>query len=510
MKANRNSVLRSLLSTAWLTWASFLSAEAAGSGALWLPYWQQDDGVLPTYGTSVAVDSRGGIHVAYCIYLGADLGGTRPAIYAYCPSNSIDRANWSFVALGDNVQDTRLALDPHGRPRLMLFGPAGDPEAPERMRYQYAECNAGWTDPSNWTITTVVTPLETVATREYDNNRYFAISPQGTAAFIHTEKVDEYHEYPVYMSCSGDCTDPRNWSATVLTSNYIDQPSLTFSPDGHPRLAFGLFQGTDLFLAYAECNGDSSDPDQWVGVVLTQIHGSANYSLQSDAAGRPRIAFSSGSYAAAPFADRQLYYLWCTDGDIADPANWRYDDVGVGGSSGGVDLALDGQGRPRISYQEWEGLGFAWSNNNVESGEGGWEHRIVESDASLAANYEVLPITRCTLSSWNNGQRSSLALGRDGNPRIGYDAEHTWSGTYLDPPWGNCNFKDVTITRFAFFSMGTSLSIQRIGNNVTIVFENGVLESAPAIAGPWSPLSAATSPLLLPAEGQQRFYRLRE
>jgi hypothetical protein len=118
--------------------------------------------------------------VAYCLYLGADLGGLRPAIYAYCPNSSSDRASWSFVALGDNVQDARLALDPQGRPRLLLFGPAGDPEAPDRMRYQDAERNGRWTNPSNWTI-----------------------SPQGTVALIHTEKVDYDSEHPVYVSCAG-------------------------------------------------------------------------------------------------------------------------------------------------------------------------------------------------------------------------------------------------------------------------------------------------------------------
>lgn len=509
MKTRRNALVIPLLLTA-LSCASVLSAKAGAPGVLWLPYVLQDGGVLPTYGASVAVDFQGGIHAAYCIYLGADLDGRRPALYAYCPSNSGDRADWSFVALGDNVQDARLALDQHGRPRLMLFGPAGDPDAPERMRYQYAECNAGWTEPSNWTITTIASPIETVVTREYDNNRYFAISPQGTVAFIHTEKIDYYNEYPVYMSCPGGCSDVRNWTATVLTSDYIDQPSLAFSSDGYPRLAFGLFQGADLYLAYAECNGDATDSGQWVGVVLTPIHGSANYSLQTDAAGRPRIAFSSGSYAAPPFEDRQLYYLWCEDDVIGDAANWQFDDLEVSGSLGGVDLALDRQGRPRISYQAWEGLGFAWSNSNVASGDGGWQHRIVESDASLAANYEVLPITRCTLSSWNNGQRSSLALDRNGDPRIAYDAEHTWSGSYVDPPWGNCNVKDVTVTRFAFFPLGPSLSMQRTGAEVTILFENGVLESAPAIEGPWSPVAAATSPLVLSPEGRQRFYRVQE
>jgi hypothetical protein len=60
---------------------------------------------------------------------------------------------------------------------MILFGPVGNPDTPSRMRYQYAECKAGWTNAANWTLTTVATPVETVAMREFDRNRYFAIMP---------------------------------------------------------------------------------------------------------------------------------------------------------------------------------------------------------------------------------------------------------------------------------------------------------------------------------------------
>jgi len=510
MKDCRKILLKWFTIAAGLAWAQTVPGDPGTPSALWLPYVLLGDDVLPTYGASVAVDPQGGVHAAYSIYAGADLAGNRPAIYAYCPTNFAERSNWTFVMLGENVQDVRLALDPQGRPRLMLFGPAGDPDAPSRMRYQYAECNIGWTNAANWAVTTICAPEETTVLREYDNNRYFAISPQGTAAFVYTEKIDYYHEGLVYASCSGDCTDPSNWTETMLTSSYVDQPSLTFSPQGRPRLAFGLFENADLYLAYAECDGDPHGPNQWAAVVLSQIHGSATFSLQTDANGRPRIALSSGSYATPPFADHQLYYLWCTEGSISDLANWRLGDLAMSAAAGGVDLALDRQGRPRISYQAWDGLGCAWCNGTAESADAVWQHRTVESDASIAASNEVLPITRCTLSSWNNGQRSSLALDKFGNPRIAYDAEHTWSGNYTDPPYGTCNFKDVTITRFAFVSLSPRLSIQRSGSNITIFFENGTLESAPATDGPWSALEPATSPLVLPTDQPQQFYRLRQ
>lgn len=337
-----------------------IAGQAADSGALWLPYFLEGDEVLPTYGASVAVDREGGIHAAYAIYTG-EFQKKQPAFYAYCPGGYSERANWSFVRLGETVQDCRLALDPEGRPRLILFGPAGDPEEPSRMRYQYAQCNEGWTDAANWTLTTVSTPIESAATRELNNNRYFAISPQGTLAFLHWRRIDYYHDGLVLTSCSGDGTNARNWTETLLTSDNTDRPSLAFSPDGRPRLLFGLFDNADLYLAYAQSDSDWTDPGQWSAVILAKIHGSTSYSLQTDSQGRPHAAFSAGSFAAAPFDSGQLYYFWCTEGSATDAANWHFVNVGAGFSAGGVDLALDAQGRPRITYEAAQGLAYVWT-----------------------------------------------------------------------------------------------------------------------------------------------------
>jgi hypothetical protein len=493
--------------SAALICAGTSAAKTRESGAMWLPYWVGPDDPLPTYGTSIAVDARGGIHAAYSIYSGVNWE-SRSAIYAYCPTNFSDRANWTFVRIGEAVQDVRLALDPEGRPRLMLFGPTGHPD---RMRYQYAECNAGWTNAENWKITTVATPLETTAMREYDSNRYFAISRQGTVAFVYTDTpdIENPHRGAFYMSCASGCTDLRNWTDTRITASYIMNPALAFSPDGHPRLAFGIFLDTDLYLAYAQCDGDSSDPAQWSALVLTRMHGTATYSLQSDRNGRPRLAFSSGSYAAAPFTDHQLFYLWSMAGDVTDPGNWHFNNVGLYMTSGGVDLALDAQDRPRLSFLVGAGLGYGWCDRDAETPNPVWEYRIVESNAALASDYEVLPIMKCTVSAWINGQRSSLALDPMGHPRFGYDAEHIWSGVYVDKPWQSCYSKDITMARLAFVTLTPSLAIRRSGEKIEIVFDNGTLESAPAVHGPWSVVPAAASPFALAFDGAHQFYRVR-
>jgi len=73
----------------------------------------------------------------------------------------------------------------------------------------------------------------------------------------------------------------------------------------------------------------------------------------------------------------------------------------------------------------------------------------VESQDSLADNYEVLPIRRCTVSTWFNGQRSSLALDSAGNPRIAYDAQYGWYGTEkVNGGLHACNYNAPVLTAY--------------------------------------------------------------
>jgi hypothetical protein len=207
--------------------------------------------------------------------------------------------------------------------------------------------------------------------------------------------------------------------------------------------------------------------------------------------------------------DHKVYYLWCNQ-DETQVTNWSFSDVGLGFVGEDIDLALDHQGRPRVSYLDGSGLCLAWCNNGAEADGALWQHESVESNDSLAQDFEVLPVCDCTVSKWVNGQRSCLALDSAGNPRIGYDAQHMWGGVSASEPWKNCNFTDVTVTRFASFSLEPppSISIRRGNGSLEITF-NGTLESAPEPNGPWAILPGASSPLQPSPTDSKRFYRVR-
>jgi len=430
------------------------SGGGAGTGSLWLPFALQKGGIVPSYGASAAVDGGGGIHVVYSIFTGSDEQGNKPATYARCMTQCGEKANWTFTHLGDAVQDARIALTPNGTPRIILFGPVADPNWP-RMRYQYAACDSGCTSSANWTITTLATPIEPTGTREYNNNHFFAIDKQGHPAFVYTDTTQNNHPGTFYMSCLANCTDAGQWVETALHSTLFDKVSLGFSPTGQPRLAFGFFDAnSDLYLSFILCDTNCTSGANLTETTLVQIHGSAKYNLAVDSNGRPRMGVYTGSYAYTPFTSQKLLYLWC-DSACGTAGGWFFTDTGLASGYGdGVDLALDGQNRPRMSFEtSGQGLGYAWCNSDCQSDAAVWQSQEVGSQAALANNYDVLPIRRCTISTWFNGQRSSLALDSAGNPRIAYDAQHWWYGTEdIGGVPRACNYQDVTVTRISLIN----------------------------------------------------------
>ncbi|MBT7534807.1 MAG: hypothetical protein HN610_04525, partial [Verrucomicrobia bacterium] len=53
------------------------------------------------------------------------------------------------------------------------------------------------------------------------------------------------------------------------------------------------------------------------------------------------------------------------------------------------------------------------------------------------------------------------------------------------------------------------ISIASDGGQVSIAWDSGALESAPAVTGPWAPVEGATSPHTVAADQGQAYFRAR-
>lgn len=442
------------------------STTTTEQGAVWLPYRLANTTVLPTYGASVAADSRGGLHVAFGLLGHYDQAEGGYASYAYCAGACTQKENWRYLHLGQS-SEVRLLLDPAGHPRLLLAVPGDVVGMFQHVSYQYGACNTACTEAAHWTFTTVANVIDSIAWvggREDENNHYFALDPQGRPAFLYTrfDPDDPYTGYLDYRACvvanAAGCTQAGNWSTTVLAHNSFPQnPSFVFTQAGQPRLALQVSTGLESSLWYAACDQNCTNAGNWswTGISATSYYETVTFSLRVDSQGRPRMAFYSGTFnqSPSPFADDLLYYLWCDQACAnGDAGNWHGVSIGLPTLSGhDVEMALDGQNRPRLVYTDrYSGLGYSWCNETCESTNTTWHHAVAETSASLSDDFEVLPIRRCTISTWFTGVRPTLALDSQGNLRIAYDAQHYWYGTEIvNGEIRHCNFKDVNVTRFA-------------------------------------------------------------
>ncbi len=434
-------------------------SDTSQSGALWLPFRTAGDQVIHTRGTDLAVDDQGGVHAVYAIRIGDDQG-QRPAYYAYCAADCTEPQQWTQVRLilDTWVADVRIALDPTGRPRLLLF--SHPPADVGINHYTYAACNNACTERANWTLTPIVT-AELIDSSRWDYVfRYFALDPQGHPAFIYTDGSQGInHNGTFYISCMAvapeACTNAANWTETHLDLLWLGTPSLAFSPSGQPRAMLFYWDNRDevvMKLLYVACDANCDDRSNWHGVFLADLHGTARYSLRVDSQGRPRVAYYSGQYPDPAFQPNRLYYLWCNSACTDSDMNWQRHELGLAAYDGkNMDLALDSMNRPRIAYYKIaSGLGYAWCNHNCESSTATWQQHEVEASSALEVDYPVAPIRHCSISVWVTGETPILALDHAGNPRIGYVAEHGYGGDDLDHPGQTCpTSTDIVLARYA-------------------------------------------------------------
>jgi hypothetical protein len=426
---------------------------------------------LPTSHPTARVDPDGGVHVVFTPQSATPNNPTRPVYYAYCPANCTSAAAFTILSLGEGVDFAALALDPAGRPRLLLRLPV---QSGAVYLFQYWLCDGNCMNPAQWTGDSIGYAYARQVGWVESFIHSFALDHEGRPRFIYYDNGaggDDPHWGVFYAYCDNNCTNAANWYETrLLDDSHARDFALAFSHSGQPRLAFATYNSETVAqpVVYIECNHSCDAAANWAGLVLVDTVSAgvthfANFALDTDSNGRPRLALYTGTGSGGNLAPGTLYYLACQEVNCALEANWTAVNLNFPPTHGeeGVSLALNGQNRPRLAYHapmaEGFGLYYAWCDTNCETSAGGWRTQEMEPAEDVNAELPIPPwpgcpfpecnppIPPCTVSTWDSGVRPSLALDAQGRPRIAYDANHEQGGA--------CGtFTDTKLTRFMQFN----------------------------------------------------------
>jgi hypothetical protein len=392
--------------------------------------------VYNTDAVTVETDAVGGVHMVYPSHFGGD------AFYAYCPTNCSGPERVSVVTFetdGSTVHNVMMALDASGVPQVLMS---------TAYEVYYATCSGDCTQSSSWTVSVIITHT---GDREVSGEA-FALDAQGHPRFI----MHSYRAYlgigqpdpaTFYVLCDASCHAPGSWQVHQISNQIWQESQLRFTASDQARLAtVATVEGeggpTDLG-AYLECNTDCSSEAGWTGIGLypsfsdryvEEIHPAISMALTRT--GAPRVLLLGKDEAGK----RNLVYFECEGDCSAD--NWTGSVVSQDDHlDAGLDLALDGQDRPRFVYTFFGNILLGLCDENCGTGEG-WRAVLVEDSATIPP--DQIPYPYCSYGMWFLRQ-PSLSIAPDGLPRIGYQARDI-SGGY-DPrcPAG----VDMTLSRFS-------------------------------------------------------------
>ena len=367
--------------------------------------------------------------------------------YGYCPppaAQCSDARKWSYLSQGDAVDQAQLALTPEGKPRVLVG--LHNTAAFEEWLF-YGECNHNCTaSADNWTFVHVATQsLNAVSISDSERpRRSFALDAQGHPGFVYYDRdyvnKEPDHTGGYYYSCQTNCTDRANWSEAhfTRTSGYydemIDAPVLQYTSDGRPRVLAVLYPlnetGEPYGLYYFACDTACATAGAWDRTMIDERTSGPYpaWDLELDSRNNPRVAYFKYN---AGSSSRTLWYEWCNTA-CSNGANWNKTSVGVPVEEGiGADLELDSTGRPRIAFLTSNQLGYTWCNNNCTTPQG-WQHGYGDSDDQMTEDYPIALPATCNSAIWYT-YSPSLALDKNGDPRIAYDGSYQGYCQYQDP-----------------------------------------------------------------------------
>lgn len=429
---------------------------SAGSGTpngnvsaarFFLPTGEPDNTAAP----SLEVDAQGGTHAVYPAYAGGN------AYYAYCGPNCRGQADVKVVMLPTEgtVANAMLALDSNGHPRLLLSA---------FQKLYYASCDTGCTNMSGWKIDEI---LDHGGDREVSGEA-LALDPNGHPRFLmHTYRaflgIGQKPPKTFYVTCDASCGDAASWTYSEIAQEIWEGTTLRFDRSGGAHIAtvINFNEGENAgkkLSAYLECASTSecASEDDWHGIGFIKPYESQTeavtmrptVSLALTRAGAPRVVVL-GENEGKP---KNIIYFQC-DSDCTHD-HWQgavvsnHDQIDAG-----LDLALDANDHPRLVYTLNYNIGLAYCDTEPCGGPtANWDLTKVELSGEIPKD-EIFLWENCTIGAWFL-HSPSLALTKDGQPRVGYQARDISGGvTQPDPTKPRCTAgTDMTWSRLSLMT----------------------------------------------------------
>ena len=390
-----------------------------------LPTGEPDNTSAP----SMEVDAQGGIHAVYPAYAGGN------AYYAYCAADCRGQADVKVVMLPTQgtVANVMLALDSAGHPRVLLSS---------FQKLYYASCDSGCTSESGWKLDEI---LDHAGDREVSGEA-LALDPNGHPRFLmHTYRaflgIGQKTPKTWYATCDAACGEASSWSYSELAQEIWEGTTLRFDRSGGAHIATVIDmnegdQAGKKLAAYLECTGACSGEDDWNGIGFIKPYESATdavsvrptVSLALTHAGAPRVVVL-GENDGKP---KNIIYFECDQDCTHD--NWQGAVVSDHNQiDAGLDLALDANDHPRLVYTLNYNIGLAYCDSESCGGpKANWELTPVELSGEIPRD-EIFLWENCTVGAWFL-HSPSLALTKDGKPRVGYQARDISGGVSLPDP----------------------------------------------------------------------------
>jgi len=412
-----------------------------------LPTGEPDNTAAP----SIEVDAQGGMHAVYPAYAGGN------AYYAYCAADCRGQEDVEVVMFPTDgtVANAMLALDSSGHPRVLLSA---------YQKLYYATCDKGCTRVSGWKVDEI---LDHEGDREVSGEA-LALDASGRPRFLmHTYRaylgIGQKPPKTWYATCDADCGDAASWSYSEIAQEIWEGTSLRFDRAGaaHVATVIDINEGDQAgkkLAAYFECAGTSACAagDDWNGIGFVKPYESEyeavsmkpTVSLALTRAGAPRVVVL-GENDGKP---KNIIYFQC-DQDCTND-HWQgavvsdHDQIDAG-----LDLALDGNDHPRLVYTLDYNIGLAYCDSEPCGGpSSNWDLTKVELGGDIPAD-EIFLWENCTVGAWFL-HSPSLALTKDGKPRVGYQARDISGGVgQPDPTKPACQAgTDMTWSRLALMS----------------------------------------------------------